>query len=171
MPERLCVRAIHRGRDAQFTGLGRQVWWKPHPWRVLLGTTGSFDIARPLFEPRRMLVEFRHVKQEPGGRRRWFEDDGFELIVWQDAGGAIEGFQICYRALEGERALTWRAPHGFSHACVDTGDETPVKNQTPILLPAGPVPWEEIAATFRAGSNSLEPAWRELILQRLSARK
>lgn len=117
-----------------------------------------------------MLVEFRDVKQESGGRRRWFEDEGFELIVWQDAGGAIEGFQICYRTTEGERALTWRAPQGFSHARVDTGDETPVKNQTPILIPDGAVPWEEIVATFRARSDSLEPAWRELILRRLSAR-
>ncbi|MEY2878560.1 MAG: hypothetical protein RLZZ15_940 [Verrucomicrobiota bacterium] len=71
-----------------------------------------------------MLVEFRNVKQESGpGSRRWFESDGFELVVWHDAAGAVSGFQICYDFGTGEHALTWRSGQGFEHAEVDSGDE------------------------------------------------
>jgi hypothetical protein len=117
-----------------------------------------------------MLIEFRNVKQEARGRRRWFEDTGLELIVWQNADDGIDGFQICYDGAQGERALTWRLAHGFSHARVDSGDDTPLKNQTPLLLPEGAVPWDRIVEAFKARSETLEPELRALILRRLSER-
>lgn len=117
-----------------------------------------------------MLREIRHVRQEPGRHRRWFHDDGFELVVWQASSGGIEGFQICYATQLEERALTWRREQGFSHARVDGGDTSPLKNQTPILLPDGAVPWAELMAQFRERSDALDAGLRELILQRLSAR-
>jgi len=43
-----------------------------------------------------MLTEFRQVKQEPGGRRRWFESDGLELIVWYGAESEIAGIQLFF---------------------------------------------------------------------------
>ena len=57
-----------------------------------------------------MLRENRNVRQEPGHRRRWFEDDGLELIVWLDGADEVEGFQLCRAG----RALTWRRDVGFT---------------------------------------------------------
>ena len=113
-----------------------------------------------------MLIENRNVRQEPGLRRRWFEDDGLELVVWEDAAGAVEGFQLCRL----EHALTWRRDAGFTHARIDEGDTNPWKNLTPVLVPNGVVPWAEFTEKFRAGSATLEKNLRELVLARLATR-
>ena len=112
-----------------------------------------------------MLRENRNVRQEPGHRRRWFEDDGLELIVWLDGADEVEGFQLCRAG----RALTWRRDVGFTHARVDEGDETPLKNLTPVLVPGTTVPWTDLMADFRAGSATLEAGLRDFVLQRLAA--
>lgn len=52
-----------------------------------------------------MFREFEGVRQEPGGRRRWFESDGCDLVVWYEP-DAISGFQLLYATGNGERALT-----------------------------------------------------------------
>ena len=118
-----------------------------------------------------VLHEIRNVKQERGpGRRRWFESDGFELVVWLDAADHVTGFQIHYDLGGGEHALTWREGRGFAHAAVDTGDATPLKNQTPVLTPDGDVPWFDLARTFDERSGSLEPELRNLVHDKLAER-
>jgi hypothetical protein len=118
-----------------------------------------------------VLKEYRNVKQEPQGRRRWFEDEDLELIVWYSPAGSVTGFQICYEAEDGrERALTWRAGEGFDHARVDLGGTNPFKNLTPILLPDTAVPWVPITELVRSRSEPLEAELRELVLARLVAR-
>ena len=89
------------------------------------------------------------------GRRRWFESDGLDLVVWLDAAGTPTGFQLCYDLGHGERALTWRPNTGFAHHDVDSGDENPLKNETPILVPGEAVPWVELRKLFGARSASL----------------
>ena len=119
-----------------------------------------------------MFREFSRVKQETRpGRRRWFEDDGVELIVWYDSGDAIRGFQICY-SVDSARAhaLTWRRGLGFQHDQIDEGDDGPLKNQTPLLIPDGQVPWDWITAAVERGSAGLEADLRTLILERLTTR-
>ncbi len=121
-----------------------------------------------------MLEEFHGVMQERGAetQRRWFQDERMELIVWYQAGGAPEGFQLCYPGADRhERALTWRRQRGFTHARVDTGDTRPDKNLTPILVPDGAVPWEELRVDFAARAAQLEPAVRELVLGALDRRE
>lgn len=98
------------------------------------------------------------------GRRRWFQGSGLELIVWLDAVGQPEGFQICYLGFgQREHALTWRKQGGFAHNRVDTGDTRPDKNLTPILVPDGAVPWERLRSEFAESSDGLEPALREFV--------
>ena len=117
-----------------------------------------------------MLTEISRVRQESGtGRRRWFQGDGIELIVWQDAGGSPEGFQICYQQRGiAEHALTWRRQQGFSHARVDSGDTRPDKNLTPILVPDGPVPWEHLRREFAEVSETMETWLKEFVAKRLA---
>lgn len=118
-----------------------------------------------------MFVEYQKARQEPGRpRRRWFEDTGLDLVVWYDARGKASGFQIIYPAEGGERALTWREGEGFAHSEVDSGEESPLKNLTPILIPDGAVPWPRLQAEFAARSQGLEPDLREWVARCLEAR-
>lgn len=120
-----------------------------------------------------VLKEIRNVRQERGaGRRRWFESEGFELVVWLDESGGCEGFQVCYDLGRGERALTWRPGWGFAHNEVDQGDDHEGGGKkSPILVPDGVVPWPEITRLFTERGSALEPALRELVGARLAARK
>lgn len=119
-----------------------------------------------------MLREFRHVKQEQhSGRRRWFESDGLDLVVWHDAENRLEGFQLCYDFGHGEHALTWRPGAGFAHAAIDSGEAHGGSHKlTPVLVPDGAVPWSELRTRFAERSADLEPALRDLVAQRLAAR-
>ncbi len=43
-----------------------------------------------------MLRELKQVRQHKGEpRRRWFNDDYFDLIVWFSEKDSISGFQLC----------------------------------------------------------------------------
>jgi hypothetical protein len=137
----------------------------------------NMPLARLALRPvpgriRRMLAEFKRVKQEGGAtRRRWFQDDVMELIVWYGDGAGPEGFQICYPGPgREEHALTWLPGSGFSHARVDTGDARPDKNMTPILVKAGAVPWPQVEVAFAERSAELEPAIRDFVSLRLHRR-
>ena len=119
-----------------------------------------------------MFAENHGVMQERGAttRRRWFEDEAMELIVWYRENHA-EGFQLCYRGEDRrERALTWREGQGFSHARIDPGDSRPDKNLTPILVRDGAVPWDWVQAEFGQRAEKLEPAVRDLVLAALANR-
>ncbi len=115
-----------------------------------------------------MFREFKQVKQERGGgRRRWFESDDLDLVVWYDAGGKVTGFQLCYDFGDGERAVTWRETGGYSHDRIDAGDDTPLKNQTPVLIPDGAVPWTKLLQAFEPQCASLDSSLQSLIRQKL----
>ncbi len=119
-----------------------------------------------------MLTEIKNVRQERhGGRRRWFESEGFDLVIWFDDAQAVTGFQICYDFGRGEHALTWRAEGGFVHSAVDEGDASPLKNESPVLAPAGSVPWAAMQAAFEARCGNLEPDLQRLVREKLAADK
>ena len=119
-----------------------------------------------------MFNEIKNVRQEPGaGKRRWFESDGLDLVIWQDETGKLSGFQICYDLGRGEHALTWRPGGGFAHSAVDSGDHTPFKNETPILTADGAVPWAEVMKRFDERSAGLDEALRQQVGAALTARK
>ena len=116
-----------------------------------------------------MLREFKNVRQEGiPGRRRWFESDALELVVWLGPEEQLTGFQICYDVGRDERALTWRDGGGFTHARVDLGGSSALKNCTPILQPNGRVPWERLIRLFQETSGSLEPELRTFIGEKLN---
>lgn len=119
-----------------------------------------------------VLTEFAQVKQESdGSRRRWFEDEAMELIVWYRRDGTTAGFQLCYPGDDRrERALTWREGSGFAHAPVESGDGRPDKNLAPVLMTDGAVPWGKLAAEFAARGANLEHELRALVLERLQRR-
>jgi len=61
------------------------------------------------------MREIEGVTAEAEARRRWFHDDYFDLFVWQDGGGELTVFELCYGAGSSERALVWHKGRGFFH--------------------------------------------------------
>jgi hypothetical protein len=99
--------------------------------------------------------------------RRWIADDYFDLIVWYESEGQIHGFQLCYDQPGRERALTWTRDRGFLHTAIDSGESKPTANRTPVLVPDGAFPVEQVRDEFLARSGELPAELRELVLTRI----
>ncbi|HZF07034.1 MAG TPA: hypothetical protein VE932_22045 [Patescibacteria group bacterium] len=111
-------------------------------------------------------VATRQSTREP--RRRWFSDDDFDLVVWFSDSGVIVGFELCYDRSRVERALVWSNVGGYGHFRVDTGESTPQKNLTPILLAdSALLSKDRVTAGFLEVSANLDPAIRSFVLARL----
>ena len=80
-----------------------------------------------------MLREQSARPSNSGFLRRWLTDDFFDLILWYEPGGDIHGFQLCYDKPRRERAFTWIADRGFTHAGIDTGEKDGAMNLAPVL--------------------------------------
>ncbi|HWY52711.1 MAG TPA: hypothetical protein VNW72_14635 [Chthoniobacterales bacterium] len=100
--------------------------------------------------------------------RRWISDEYFDLIVWYDRKDAVHGFQLCYGKPQWERALTWITDRGFSHAEVQTGEERPDANRTPILVADGSFPVDEVRREFQRRAVGLPGDLRDLILAKIA---
>jgi len=99
--------------------------------------------------------------------RSCISDDYFDLFVWYEPDGRIHGFQLCYDKPRRERALTWTRDRGFLHARIDTGEDSPYANCTPILVVDGEFPASKVRHEFVTRSASLSNEIRELVLARL----
>ncbi len=121
-------------------------------------------------QPSTVFREFKSVRQEPRGRRRWFESSAIELVLWLDDSGISTGFQLIYQLDGRECALTWRRDFGFAHSRVDSGDHL-LGKQTPLLISDGAVPWAQVTDLFAQSAPSLEPELRDFILVRLCDRR
>ena len=99
--------------------------------------------------------------------RRWFSDDYFDLVIWYNDSGNIEGFQLCYDVGNNERALTWKATCGYTHDTVDSGEMPFRMKQTPILAEDGRFEWEKIAGDFRQRSAEIDHAIAAFVLNKM----
>src|SRR6185295_173318 len=117
-----------------------------------------------------MLKEVPIVSQQPDQpRRRWFTDDYFDLYVWFNEEDDPIGFQLCYDRERHERAVTWSADAGFSHDRIDHAGpdwtmQTPILTATEDLLPDS-----EILVRFEATSTNIDPAVRNIVLEKINA--
>ncbi len=86
-----------------------------------------------------MLREIINIKQIEGeDRRRWFCDDYFDLILWEN-NERITAFQLTYDIPGRERTLTWQEKTGASHHLMDCGEDQPSRPKaSPILMAEGP---------------------------------
>lgn len=116
-----------------------------------------------------MLREIANVRQVEGEPwRRWFSDERLDLVVWEDPGQGVIGFQLCYDKQRDEHALTWMAGLGFSHGQVDSGEDRPGRCKgTPIVVSEGTFNMEELAPDFLALSEGLDKALRDFIYKKL----
>lgn len=118
-----------------------------------------------------MLAEVKVAQKEENYRRRWFEDDFFELIVWFDSSDAIHGFQLCYPRYGDERALTWKQEIGFLHEKIDDSRVFGSMPATAILVPDGIFPAELVLNEFKKRSKEIEGEIAQFILEKLNEYK
>ncbi|MBD3305737.1 hypothetical protein GF339_05090 [candidate division KSB3 bacterium] len=117
-----------------------------------------------------MLQEYTQVRQIEGeGKRRWFSDEYFDLIVWYDSDETqITGFQLCYDIGHAPRAFTWQQDTGSTHHRIDDGENRPGKfKATPVLVPDGRFAAETIAHRFQQASRQISPALAQFIYAKI----
>jgi hypothetical protein len=111
------------------------------------------------------LREVLIVEQtDPSLRRRWFENDYFDLFTWQDAAGALTKFQLYYDVERNERALVWSRAGGTYHDGVDHGDGS---RQTPILVRGGKFDSGTVVPRFERDSATLPAELRDFVLAKM----
>ena len=116
-----------------------------------------------------MLREIKEVSQVPNEPfRRWFNSNTMELFVWIEDSGEVYGFQLCYDKGDKEKALTWLPDRGYSHHCVDDG-ETTIQHfkMSPILVPDGVFPRDEVLALFKERSGDVDDDIVEFVAEKL----
>jgi len=115
-----------------------------------------------------MLREIPALRQDnPRLRRRWFQDEFFDLYTWQTTAGTLVRFQLCYDVRGRERALTWSKEQGFSHNKVESGDEFAGQPMTPLLVATGKFPHRLVRVRFQRAAAALDAATRDCILGKM----
>ena len=107
-----------------------------------------------------MLREIRGVEQrDPQRMKRWFQDDYFDLFVWQDAAGDVRRFQLCYeRDTRRERAFEWLGGRGFQHLLVrQRYSGSPGRDQSGDMALDGVLPYVALKDRFAGAARSLPP--------------
>ena len=115
-----------------------------------------------------MLKEHMGVSQHRDeGKRRWFRDDNFDLIVWYED-QKIVGFQLCYDVGGNERAITWYATGSYSHARVDSGERPMGRKSSPVLEGGGFFDKERVLREFDEAAQKIDPEISRLVHDRLA---
>ena len=114
-----------------------------------------------------MLQEFPATQRTKEPPRRWFADEHFDLVVWTSETGEIVAFELSYGKPRFERALTWSREDGYGHFRVDSGEESPIKNRTPILVSDGLFPKAQVIADLTEASGAMDPKVHAFVLTKL----
>jgi hypothetical protein len=118
-----------------------------------------------------MLREIRGIEQRKlQHTRRWFQDDYFDLYVWQDHAGEVLRFQLCYeRVSRHERALEWQRERGFQHLAVrQRYSGSPGRDQSGDMTLDGVMPYVALKDRFAAAARSLPPEMLRFIDEKLT---
>jgi hypothetical protein len=117
-----------------------------------------------------MLKEIPHIRQIEGEpRRRWFENEYFDLIVWFDQDGGILEFELCYDKHKNQRALRWQKSEQYSHFRVDDGEHHAGRGKaSPILLRDPRFDGEKVLRRFELESAGLEESIATLVREKIA---
>ena len=111
------------------------------------------------------MREEKNVRQEQSGpSRRWFADDFFDLIVWFEADGSVNGFQLCYDREYHPRALTWTRSAGYSHNAIDDGESfSGAHKSSPVLVSDGVFNTKSVYERFEQAAGLLPEEIRNIV--------
>lgn len=115
-----------------------------------------------------MLSEVTNLTQhDAGNHRRWFHDDFFDLYVWENFAGQVQGFQLCYAKADQQRALRFSLDRGYNHEGVDSPEDKPGRAMSAIFVADGLFDRDGIGAKFAHESEPLPPAVRNFVLDKI----
>ncbi len=115
------------------------------------------------------FYEIKNAKKYDNGVRiKWFSNQYFDLIVWFDDNDNIISFQLTYDKFQNPYAITWRHSRGFLHEKVDDGETGVRRKKTPILLPDGFFPHQEIAEKFKIESTDIDSVIKNFVFDKIS---
>lgn len=116
-----------------------------------------------------MLREIGHIKQTSGQPfRRWFNDELLDLFVWQEKGGRITGFQLCFDKETDERALTYSEADGYSLHDVHT-EESSLDMGSPVLTRGAELPFPHLLALLAERGAGIDPRVLRYVTEKLEA--
>ena len=117
-----------------------------------------------------MLKEAKNVRQIEGEpRRRWFDDEYFDLIVWLDKDDSVWGFQLCYDREYKPRALTWTKKDGYKHTGIDDWEGSGgMLKESPVLVVDGLFDSGVIGKKLEKASAELPPQISGFVLKKVS---
>jgi hypothetical protein len=114
-----------------------------------------------------MLREIQNVVQFPDDfPRRIFSDRNFELLVWLADDRNVHGFRLTYDFQSNPRAISW-LNGGFFHDRIDLGEESPLANRSPILVPERKPCVGAIVDKYRTVDVELPTAIRDFVRLKL----
>jgi hypothetical protein len=115
-----------------------------------------------------MLSEVTNLTQhDAGAHRRWFHDEFFDLYVWENYAGEVQGFQLCYAKADQQRALRWSQERGYNHEGVDSPEDKPGRAMSAIFIADGLFDPDGIGAKFEHESEPLPPRVRNFVLDKI----
>lgn len=89
-------------------------------------------------------------------RRRWYQDDLFDLYVWFDGNGAITHFQLAYDKPMVEKAIDWKDGDGFMHYRVNQYAAEAVGSMTPLLILDPTFPKQRVLREFNGRASGID---------------
>jgi len=116
-----------------------------------------------------MLKEAKNVRQIEGEpRRRWFDDEYFDLIVWFEKNDSIWGFQLCYDREYKPRALTWTKKDGYKHTGIDDGEGSGgMMKESPVLVADGLFNTRTTGQKLEAAAGGLPTEIKDFVLKKV----
>jgi len=117
-----------------------------------------------------MLRESPHVAQIGGDYfRRRYVDEKLELLVWYESDQAtIHGFQLSYDPEGVPRVVTWTPAKGLTHARLDLGEDDPLANRSPVLVPGGDYKPSQVLESFRSSAVGLSQREKAFVENKLA---
>ncbi len=118
-----------------------------------------------------VLREISGVRQDHDGvRRRWLQDEYFDLFVWTDRSGALIAFQLAYDRNGDEHLLEWERNRGYLHRRVDGSRGSAMGiGGTPLLVAGNRFRKYRVMSEFDMRSPTLDAPLREAVRRRLAA--
>lgn len=116
-----------------------------------------------------MLRELNAVRQIPGEMpRRWFSSGDMDLIVWFDAAGQPDHFELCFDKSSQERCLRWSGQKLAMYQ-IDSGEGEPGRHKgTPIHRACDAQATDHLLERFMAASDCLPTNVREFVAAALN---
>lgn len=103
--------------------------------------------------------------------RRIFSDDYFWLTIDYSAERKVVNFYLIYRfGMVGMSCYRWLQGQGLKHYRVDGGDDSPFKNEAPILTDTPMEGLHEVIEKFKTAATQIDPEVTSMVLDELQAK-